>query len=282
MAVALEHILKMKGGSQSHLFRCASKDHLGRYRDDRYFIVKFWNNPQSIRVLANELLAAKLAEYIGVPIPHVEQVEVSLKLVEGSPGLRMEVAGGIQLCAPGRQLGSLFPGDPRFTPVFDWIPDDTLGQLSNLPDFWGALVFDQWLCNTDGRQVVYYRRRETGKYHALMVDQGYCFNDGEWNFPDAPLRGLYLRRQVYERVTGWDCFEPWLTRIEMLDPGVMERIFMNIPRAWCGGVDAAEGELLLEGLYERLVKRRGIVRDLVWAVKRSSVNPFPNWRSNWR
>src|SRR5208282_2094753 len=25
-------------------------------------------------------------------------------------------------------------------------------------------------------------------YHTVMIDQGFCFNAGEWNFPDAPLR----------------------------------------------------------------------------------------------
>jgi hypothetical protein len=26
-------------------------------------------------------------------------------------------------------------------------------------------------------------------YHTVMIDQGFCFNAGEWNFPDAPLCG---------------------------------------------------------------------------------------------
>ena len=47
-----------------------------------------------------------------------------------------------------------------------------------------------------------------------MIDQGFCFNAGEWNFPDAPLRGLYARHRVYESVRGIESFEPWLTRIE--------------------------------------------------------------------
>ena len=47
-----------------------------------------------------------------------------------------------------------------------------------------------------------------------MIDQGFCFNAGEWNFPDAPLRGLYARNRVYEGVTGMHSFAPWLTRLE--------------------------------------------------------------------
>jgi len=243
-------------------------------RDDGYFVVKFRNNPQHVRILANELLAARLAELVGIPIPLVEQVEVPPELVAATPELRVELPDGDVPCATGRQIGSLFPGDPRMTPVFDWVPDDTLGRLSNLELFRGTLAFDQWACNTDGRQTVFFRERETGRYKALMIDQGFCFNDGEWNFPDAPLRGLYLRRLVYHGVTGWESFEPWLTRIELMNTSLMERIFSDVPRDWCG----LDVDVQLERLHNRLVERRGRVRDLLTAVRKSSANPFPNWR----
>src|ERR1039457_1200205 len=141
MARALEHIVKMRGGAQSHLLRCSHRAATGEMRDDGYFVVKFRNNPQHVRVLANELLASKLAEFVGIPVPQVEQVEVSKELVEGTPELRMEhaggMAGGIELCATGRQIGSRFPGNPRHTPVFDWVPDDTLDELENRDVFKG-------------------------------------------------------------------------------------------------------------------------------------------------
>ena len=47
-----------------------------------------------------------------------------------------------------------------------------------------------------------------------MIDQGFCFNAGEWNFPDAPLRGLYARHRVYESVRGMESFAPWINRLE--------------------------------------------------------------------
>jgi hypothetical protein len=46
-----------------------------------------------------------------------------------------------------------------------------------------------------------------------MIDNGFCFNAGEWNFPDAPLRGLYARHRVYENVRGMDSFEAWIARV---------------------------------------------------------------------
>ena len=48
--------------------------------------------------------------------PRVEQVEVSQALIDGTQELRIELVGGSVPCEAGRQIGSLFPGDPRYTP----------------------------------------------------------------------------------------------------------------------------------------------------------------------
>ena len=54
-------------------------------------------------------------------------------------------------------------------------------------------------CNADGRQVVFHKEMRERKYNASFIDFGYCFNAGEWSFPDAPLRGVYGLNDVYER-----------------------------------------------------------------------------------
>ena len=53
MAVlAVQAIRRMRGGAQSQLMLGA---------DGKLWVVKFQNNPQHIRVLANELIATRLA-----------------------------------------------------------------------------------------------------------------------------------------------------------------------------------------------------------------------------
>jgi hypothetical protein len=47
MLLAVEHIRRMRGGAQAHLMRCD---------DGSYYVVKFQNNPQHVRILANEIL----------------------------------------------------------------------------------------------------------------------------------------------------------------------------------------------------------------------------------
>ena len=62
----------MRGGAQAHLMRCD---------DGGYYIVKFRNNPQHLRVLANEMLATRLAARLGLCVPQVEVVEVRPELI---------------------------------------------------------------------------------------------------------------------------------------------------------------------------------------------------------
>jgi hypothetical protein len=78
---------------------------------------------------------------------------------------------------------------------------------------------------------------------------------------------------VYADITGWDRFEPWLTRIENFPETSLWPLVDQIPPEW---YDSAVDEL--DRLLTRLLERRSRVRDLVLSFKNSSRNPFPNWR----
>ncbi len=85
---------------------------------------------------------------------------------------------------------------------------------------------------------------------------------------------MYGRNIVYQGVTGWESFQPWLEKIESLPPEVLEAAAEEIPPEWYG--DSAE----LENLLRQLYLRRGRVRELIEAVRRSARAPFPAWRPN--
>ena len=125
----------------------------------------------------------------------------------------------------------------RASRLHDFLPDEQLRETENLAGFQaGMLVFVQWTCNTNGRQAVLSIEPGRSRYQAMMIDQGFCFNAGEWNFPDAPLRGLYPRHRVYQHVTGIDSFEPWLHRVEQrVGKAQLGEIADEIPPEWCGG-----------------------------------------------
>ncbi|GAC1625368.1 MAG: hypothetical protein PVS2B2_24370 [Candidatus Acidiferrum sp.] len=283
MLRALEQIRRMRGGAQPHLMRCS---------DDQYYVVKFQNNPQHRRVLVNELLGTKLAARLGLPTAPAMIVDVSEELIRLTPELAMELPRARMPCLPGPQFASRYPGDPRRVTMHDFLPDEQLREVRNLHDFAGMLVFDKWTCNTNGRQTVFFQERtgtlpqppdpagaaarsaaEPARYRTLMIDQGFCFNAGEWNFPDAPLRGLYTRNRVYEGVTGMESFAPWLERLEQrVTERVLDEISREIPPAWYED----DFDALLR-MLEQLHRRRARVAELLLLAKTSSRRPFPNW-----
>jgi hypothetical protein len=113
----------------------------------------------------------------------------------------------------------------------------------------------------------------TPRYETKMIDQGFCFNAGEWTFPDAPLRGLYTRNRVYQGVTGMESFGAWLTRLEKgLGEKVLDELSREIPPEWY-----ADDYDALMRLLEQLHRRRSRVPELILECKKSSRQPFPNW-----
>ena len=120
-------------------------------------------------------------------------------------------------------------------------------------------------------------RKEAGRgraYRTVMIDQGFCFNAGEWNFPDAPLRGLYARSRVYEGVTGMDSFGPWLERLEKrITEKVLAELAEEIPPAWYEDDYDAVLRLL-----EQLQRRKPRVEELILSAKSSNRQPFASWR----
>jgi len=264
MPLALEHIRRMRGGAQAHLMRCA---------DGGYYVVKFQNNPQHVRILANELLGTRLAARLGLPTPPAEVIEVRKELIDLASELVVRVGLASTPCRPGFQFGSRYPGDPARVAVWDFLPDERLGEVENLGDFLGILVFDKWTCNTNGRQAIFFLEPGRSRYQAWMIDQGFCFNAGEWNFPDAPLRGLYPRHRVYESVRGIGSFEAWFERLEKIDGSVLDEIVKEVPPEWYDGEQDA-----LYRLLEELLRRRKRVRDLIRDARKSYRQPFVNWK----
>jgi hypothetical protein len=109
-------------------------------------------------------------------------------------------------------------------------------------------------------------------YKTKMIDQGFCFNAGEWNFPDAPLRGLYARNRVYQGVIGMESFAPWLQRLERMGEVALDEIGREIPSQWY-----ADDYDALMRLLEQIYRRRHRLPDLILQSKKSNRQPFPNW-----
>lgn len=263
---AVHHVRRMRGGSQAHLM----------YASDRnYYVVKFQNTPQHVRVLANEFLATKIGLALGLPMAPVSKIDVSEWLITHTPELRIQTESSSFPCACGLQLASRYACDLWQGEVFDHMPESMLDRVANTHELIQILAFDKWVGNCDGRQVVFTKPNTERFYQMTGIDQGYCFNAAEWTFPDHPLHGIYRHTSVYQNVTGWESFEPILSRIESFDSQVLWGIATEIPSDWYQ--EDVEG---LTQLVDKLLLRCRSVRGLITALRASTRNPFRQWSKN--
>src|SRR5271156_207365 len=117
MERAVEEVRRMRGGAQAHLMRCG---------DEAHYVVKFQNNPQGMRILANELLGTRLAARLGLPTPAAAVIEVRESVIAHTEDLVMQLGRGRAPCRAGLQFGSRYPGSPAEIAVSDFLPDEQL------------------------------------------------------------------------------------------------------------------------------------------------------------
>jgi len=254
----------MRGGTQPHLMLAA---------DGCRYVVKFRNNPIHPRILANDLLATRIALSLGLPMPQAQIIEVSDWLISHTPKLRMHIGERIVPCSGGLQLASLYVADED-DQVIEHLPKTQRLRLTNRRAFALALPFDKWAGNCDNRQAVFVKRNgKPVRYETVFLDQGECFNAAQWSFPDLALMGAYDHDWVYAGVTGWDSFEPVLSRLEAIDATDLWNIAARVPQEWYQHDASA-----LSRLIETLHQRRTLIRDLITRFRRCARHPFPNWK----
>jgi len=123
--IATGYIRPMRGGAQSHILTAS---------DGQAYVVKFANNPQSLRVLANEWIACSIGCAIGLTIPEPAILYVPVQLVESSSSLVIQLSNTTLKCSHGMAFGSRFISEGQ---VFDYLPESALLRIENLEEFAG-------------------------------------------------------------------------------------------------------------------------------------------------
>lgn len=255
---ATRHLRPMVGGSHAHLFETD---------DGRAYIVKLQNNPQHLRVLTNEWLAAKLFDALGIAHPPYAPIAITEEFLRTDPqaaAVRIHTVHGLEPIPSGIHFGSAHTGYGTSFAVYDFLPDTMLAKVINRDDFVGALVVDCWTANTDWRQCVFIghpslstRAKPRKKaYLAQMIDNGYCFGGATWTLADAAPPG-YFSPVVYDGLTS-ATLATWVDRIESFPRSVLCEAYESVPREW---VRNDEDALAL--LVSRLYDRRGRIADIV-------------------
>ncbi|MGB6603008.1 MAG: hypothetical protein WBE65_01750 [Steroidobacteraceae bacterium] len=162
------------GGSKSQVFRLA---------DGRFAVVKFPENAQGERVLANEFLCCQLAEDLGLPINLARLVSIderTLRAPRKANQIPADYSAGIRC------------GMIRFEQNQVCQAPEVLAQCGNAADLHAVALFEQFVCRGDGRQLLMYPpAAPTGgkpKFFAAY-DYGFAFG-GQPNWSAASLAGL--------------------------------------------------------------------------------------------
>ena len=259
----MAHIKSLRGGAQAHLLRCD---------DGNLYAVKFRNNPQGQRILANEWLATAVSRYAGIETPDVTPIWIDEDFLRATPEVSLRLGTRTLPVSPGYHLGSCYVGNGEREP-YDYLPDTLLATVSNRRDFLGALVVDKFLANADARQCVFVR--EHGSFHVHMIDFGYAFNGPNWDFPDSDLAGIYCCARVYDTLSTTADLEPWLSRVEDMPRSVITDALETLPPEWL----APEDHKLLPSLVRTAHSRQSSLRrTLTSLLSRRRATHFPAWQ----
>lgn len=307
MIKALEQIRRMRGGAQSHLMRCSDGNYyVVKFQNNPQHRRILVNELLGTRLASRLGLPTAPVEVVEVG---AELIRLTPELCIELPRSRTPCAAGLQFGSryPGdprqmtlhdflpdeklREVGNLH--DFAGMLVFDkWACNTNGRQTVFFEDTAAGLAPGAGKAGAGQGEVTRgtpprgqgasagaldKAREETVRgraYKTVMIDQGFCFNAGEWNFPDAPLRGLYARSRVYEGVTGMDSFGPWLERLEKrVTEKVLAELAEEIPPAWYEDDYDAVLRLL-----EQLHRRKPRVEELILSAKSSNRQPFVAWK----
>jgi hypothetical protein len=153
--------------------------------------------------------------------------------------------------------------------VYDFLPDATLGTVANRDAFFGALVFDQWVSNADGRQSIFFRvsvESPTGRgdttWVTQFIDNNQTFQGQAWRLCDSPAQGIYGRPAVYGDHVSLSQFEPWIQRAMEIDYDAVVKTLRAMPMSWLEGQER-EFSTLLFRLFQRRDRLAHLVRTCV-------------------
>lgn len=240
----------------------SSQPQLVRAEDGNRYVVKFQNNPQGLRILANEMLGASIATLLGLPVPPVAVIEVPETMIRSDENMVIQRGRARTPCQAGLCFGSLVRSFGKF-----WLPNRiTREMVENPQDFLGMLVFDKWTGNTDGRQVALVRSNRGCGVNAVMIDQGFCFAGEDWAFRDGTLQGVAYFPRIYACAAGLEDFKLWINRVEReISLETLREVAEIVPPEWYRRDRDALNQLVWQ-----LNRRRGILRELIMSFLKST------------
>ena len=241
----IRHIRRLHGGSQPHLMQAS---------DGNHYIVKLQGNPQGTKILANELLASRIAERIGLPVPRVAVVHLPEEI---AACLQFETSEGRSPVVPGLHCGVKLIVCPLKGRMYHVLPRREEQNVRNRNDVIGGRLFDFWTRNRDLRQNLYWRRCAEKKFSICFIDNGHCFGGPDWKMDDI-IEPPYFAESIDLGI-----LESWIERIETITQEDLSKAASQIPPEWYGADNHALRRML-RALTVPPSGLRAVVRAAEW------------------
>ena len=246
MLIALEHLgATARGVTSPQLFRAD---------DGRVYVVKLQNNRLGPKVLANELIGARLGEALGLCFPPGGVIRLEAGLLKRC---RRLAAAGV---APGKHFGS------RYLSGTEYLCSHNVARAINRPEMAGVMLLDHLAHNMDrtlNRRNLLLRREAHG-WRIYAIDNSHFFRRALWT--EETLRRLAPRVRVNRHgVYGTllrqylrpEDFARYLTRVQGWSDAFFAELVAGVPAEWL----PHEGER--QAVVAFLTARRDLAADIV-------------------
>lgn len=232
----------------------ATSPQLFRASDGRAYVVKLQNNRLGPKVLANELLGAKLGEYLGLCFPQSGVIKIEEALIDKSR--RLSAAS----VTPGRHFACQYLSDT------DYVHRYNLPRASNIQDMAGVILFDHLLHNLDrtfNRKNLLIRRETTG-YRIYAIDNSHLFRRGRWTAEGLDKLATKVKINSYsiygillKHYLSPVNFAPFLAKVQQLSDHSLTEMVESIPGEWL------PHEVERRALINFLIARRDMANTIV-------------------
>jgi len=231
------------------------------------YVVKLKENNQNLRVLTNEFVTNKLAQFLEVPAPQASFATFPAALVAENTALSATVGGKAVSTGPHfalRNIGTVLRNPPA----------DTINRAKNKPDVAGILVLDVLTLNSDrnasSNLLALRPDFDPSAIYISAIDHGHCFGNPTWDQTLAQRSDqdhCPLMNELLGGIAGPNPFGSYFARLQDLTNEIIGAIVNQIPSDW--GVSDLERQALNEFLSKRGVK----VAEIITRHKAQ----MPNW-----
>lgn len=234
--------------------RGVTSPQLFRASDGKIYVVKLQNNRLGPKILANELLGARLGEILGLCFPPGDVIKIDEQLIKKTRRLS---AAGVK---PGRHFGC------RFLSATRYLCPHNVFKAVNQSEMAGVMLFDHLFHNLDRtlnrRNLLL--RREVGGFRIYAIDNSHLFRRGVWTrelleklAPQIKINGYRTYGTLLKHCFQPEYFNSYLIKIQQLSDRCLAELVAEIPEEW---LPQTSDRQILE---QFLITRRDMAGEIV-------------------